>query len=355
LSFFALIEVNIQEYYKKKAVDIFLIPIACLLIVGVMALRWEIGTDWNNYFDFFEKFADWEEFNYGPPIFEKGYWLLNIFVRNIWDNYTFLLFIVEGTFFVLLFRFFKFSTPYVLLCILLYFGLNIGLTGSNRQLLALVICLSGLKSLIEGNKLKFIGLVILAFFFHSSALLFFIFLFLNVNIPIYVIIGVIGACFVIGQTKLPFAIFSSLSGVSEYNAAKIETYLKTAEKQMSDVQVSTLGIVRKILLPVIFLLTRKKIVEKYKYYNYLLNGYLFGVAFYFLFYKSLLIMVSRGSLYFNIMEPILLSLQLSISKDRKIKNIILFMLCIIAIVFFFQSIKMYPDLFIPYKSVLNKE
>ncbi|WP_190277401.1 EpsG family protein [Taibaiella lutea] len=355
MSFFAIIEVNIQEYFKKKTVDIFFIPITWLLIVGMMALRWDMGTDWKPYLSFFERFANWEEFYNGPPIFEKGFWLLNIFAKNIYNNYTFLLFIIEGTFFTLLFRFFKFSTPYVLLCILLYFGLNIGITGSHRQLLALVICLSGLKSLIEGNKLKFIGLVILAFFFHASALLFLIFLFLNISIPIAIIITVIGACFIIGQTKLPFVIFSSLAGISEHNAEKVDAYIKSAESELSRAQVSTMGIVKKILLPSIFLLTRKKIVEKYKYYNYFLNGYLFGVAFYFLFFKSLLVMVSRGSLYFNSMEPILLSLQLSIIKDKKIKNIVLFALCLFAIVFFFQSIKSYPDLFIPYKSVFEKE
>lgn len=354
LSLFAIIEANIEEYYKEKTVKLILLPIAWLMIVGVMVLRWEIGTDWDPYFSFFDKFANWDDFNYGPPVFEKGYWVFNILIRSISDNYTIFLLILEGTLYVLLFRFFKFSTPYVLLCVLLYFGLSIGLTGANRQLLALALCLTGLKSLMEGHKLKFIGFVILAFFFHSSALLFFVFLLLNFNIPIVIIIAVIGACFIIGQTNLPFLLFSSLSGLSEHNAMKVQAYLKGAEGSLAQSQASVLGIIKKILLPTIFLMTRKRIIEKHKHYNYLLNGYLFGVAFYFLFYKSLLVMISRGSVYFNSMEPILLSLQLSVLKDKRLKNIALIMLCLFSIIFFYQSISAYPEIFIPYKSIFNK-
>jgi len=355
LSSFAFVEANIQEYFKRKTIDIIMLPIAWLLIVGTMALRWDLGTDWRSYLGFYERFANWNDFYYGPPVFEKGFWILNIVAKEIYDNYTFLLCIIEGTFFTLLFRFFRFSTPYVLLCILLYYCLFMGITGSNRQLLALVICLSGLKSLIEGNKLKFIGLVILASFFHATALLFFVFLFLNINIPAGIVIAIIVTCYIVGHTKLPFAVFSTVAGVSDHNAEKVEIYLKTAKSALEQAQVSTLGIIKKILLPSIFLLTRKKIVEKYKYYNYFLNGYLFGVAFYFLFYNSLLVMISRGSVYFNAMEPILLSFQLLVIKDKKAKNIVLLLLCLFSIVFFFQSIKSYPEIFIPYKSIFNKE
>jgi hypothetical protein len=355
LSLFSILEVNISDYFKNQTRSKILIPIAWLLIVGQMAFRWDMATDWSTYFGFFNRFADWDSFYNAPPIFEKGYWILNIIIHNIYNNYTFFLFILEGTFYILLFRFFKFSTPYVLLCILLYYGLNMGVTGSNRQLFALALCLTGLKSLIEGNKLMFIGFVILASFFHTTAFLFFVFLFLNINISISVIITAIIICFLIGQTKLPFVMFSSLSGISEHNAEKVEAYLKTAEAALISAQVSKMGIVKKILLPVIFLLTRQKIVEKYKHYNLLLNGYLIGVAFYFLFYKSLLVMISRGSLYFSSLEPILLSLQLTIIKDKKLKNIILLVLCLFGIVFLFQSIKSYPEIFIPYKSIFNKE
>lgn len=355
LSLFAILEVNISDYFKNQTRNKILIPIAWLLIVGQMALRWDMATDWGAYSGFFNRFANWDSFRNAPPIFEKGYWILNIIVKNIWDNYTFFLCILEGTFYVLLFRFFKFSTPYVLLCILLYYGLNMGITGSNRQLFALALCLTGLKSLIDGNRLRFIGFVILASFFHATAFLFFIFLFLNINISIPVVIAVIVICFIIGQTKLPLAMFSSLSGISEHNAEKVNAYIKNAEAELSKSQVSAMGIAKRILLPTIFLITRKKIVEKYDFYNYFLNGYLFGIAFYFLFFKSLLVMVSRGSLYFNSMEPILLSFQLAIINDKKIKNLVLLLLCVFALIFFFQSIKTYPDIFIPYKSIFNKE
>lgn len=354
LTFFAVLEANISDYFKKQTINKFLLPAAWLLIVSQMALRWEMATDWHNYMNFFEHEGNWEAYYSTPPIFEKGYWIFNILVKSIYSNYTFFLFALEGLMYFMLFRTFKFATPNFFLCILLYYTFFMGLVGSNRQLFALGICMMGLLSLMKGNKLLFIGFVVLAFYFHTTAVLFFVFLFLGFRPPAFIAVLFVLLCFIIGKTDLPFQVFASLSGVSEYNATKVERYLETAQEVLEESQVSTMGIIKKILLPTIFLLTRNKILAEHKYYNYILNGYLIGVGFYFLFYQTLLVMISRGSVYFNAMEPILLSFQLYLVKDKKLKTLLITGFALLAYILFRQSISTYPEIFIPYRSIFNK-
>lgn len=355
LTVFVAIEINISDYFKKQTVSKVLLPIAWLLIVGQFAFRWKMATDWDNYYNFFNNDANWGAFYSGIQIFDNGFWIFNILAKSILDNFTFFLILFEGLFYILLFRFFKFSTAHVFLAILLYYALFMGYVGALRQLMAIALCLTGLKSLIEGHKLKFIGFVILGFYFHSSALLFLVYFFLNIKTPAILFFATAVACYLVGSSSIPITVFSSISGLSEHNASKVLAYTSGMEENMGETQVSTLGIIKKILFPSIFLLTREKVLKKYKHYNYLLNGYLVGVLFYFLFGKSLLVVVSRGSMYFNIMEPILLSMQLSIIlNNKKQQSLIALGLCLLSVIFFFQSIKTYPDAFIPYRSIFNK-
>lgn len=62
-------------------------------------------------------------------------------------------------------------------------------------------------------------------------------------------------------------------------------------------------------------------------------------------------MISRGSLYFNAMEPILIGFLLLLVEDKKKRMILLIPLFIIAIINFNQSIGAYRDLFEPYKGI----
>ena len=57
----------------------------------------------------------------------------------------------------------------------LYDALNLGLIGSNRQLLALAIGFYSLRFLIKSRNISYLLLIIIASFFHISAILFLIY------------------------------------------------------------------------------------------------------------------------------------------------------------------------------------
>jgi hypothetical protein len=75
------------------------------------------------------------------------------------------------------------------------------------------------------------------------------------------------------------------------------------------------------------------------------------MVIYFLFASSLLILVNRGSLYFNIMESLLISCQLLVFNRNKDKAYVLIVLFLVSIILLFQSIAAYQELFIPYKGL----
>jgi hypothetical protein len=64
-----------------------------------------------------------------------------------------------------------------------------------------------------------------------------------------------------------------------------------------------------------------------------------------------LILVNRGSLYFNVMECFLLASQFLIIKSRLERSYLLFLLLVISFFLLYQSISVYSDLFVPYKGV----
>jgi hypothetical protein len=348
LSFFSILEVTRKISPSTKKI---MILFAFILLVFQTGLRWETGTDWWPYFDQFKYESDWQSFKSGDISMEKGYQLFNILIKYISNNYSFFLFIHAIIFYTLIFKSFKSFTPFFFTSILLLYTSTMGMMGSNRQLLALGICLIGLNKLIEGHKTQFFVFVIMASFFHLTSLLFLIYFFFNKKIEIkWIIVGMF-ICLLIGFTELPLQLFSLFGRFNELSDFKTEVYLNSALDELSKSQLSLAGLTKRILFLILFLYNRDKILRNYKHYNYFLNGYILGIAFYFLFSRSLLVMISRGSFYFNIMEPILLSYQLTLLKQPNKKFVLAACMCILAVILFFQSIAAYPDLFIPYKGI----
>ena len=149
--------------------------------------------------------------------------------------------------------------------------------------------------------------------------------------------------FIIGNTQLPFKIFSLFGVVSEHAMSKTEAYLDSAKQELERAQVSTFGIAKRIIIPLFFIYFRNKISLKEKYFNVFLNAYVFGTCFYFLFYKTLLVMVSRGGFYFNVFEALLTS-SLFFIVDKKYRPIIVFIFIVMSIFYLNQSISAYPEM-----------
>jgi len=339
-----------ENYKLSSGLKKWMIFISYILLVLQVGLRWETGTDWESYYNHFVSLTGFtsvifSEFEYGYGIFE---WL----VKSISSNYSVLLLIHAIIYYFLIVDSFKKYSPNLYLSLLMFYTLSMGVMGSNRQLIALAVCIYAIRFIIEKKPLIFFLLILIAISFHSTAYLFLIYYFLNKSIKSKVFLLVLLTAIVIGTTQLPMIIFTKIGElIGGPISFKTSVYADSAKDIMSEGKVSIFGLVKRLLFLSFFYYNRKKLSEKLSYYNILLNGYFVGIVIYFLFANSLLIIVNRGSLYFNMMEPLLISSQLYILKGKDFKFIAIIILLVFSIFFFFQSIAAYPDLFDPYKGL----
>lgn len=321
----------------------------CLIIILIVGLRWETGTDWTPYLQNFYNTTSLEIVLVNALTgFEVGYGLLVLSIRSLTENYTYFLILHSIVFYFLIFYFNKKASPYPYLSFLLFFVSTMGVLGSNRQLLALSICLFALQFLINGKRIFFLTSIILASFIHSTAFIFFIYYFLNRDFSKFIILFSIVLAIIIGNTTLPVTLFGRVANLIGVASAQKADFYKDS---VDIATLSIIGLIRRLFYLLLFMFNYNTLKNKVKYYKLLFNGYVFGLIFYFLFSNSLLILVARGSLYFNVMENVLLASLLLLFDNKRDRVILAFLLTIYAFFLFRQSIAPYPDLFLPYKGV----
>lgn len=323
-----------------------------IIIVIQVGFRWETGTDWTPYYkSYYGLLTDYDEV-YIISGAEKGYEFLVNLSKIISEDYTFFLTLHAFLYLGMIFYFMKKFSPYVFASILLFYAITLGVWGSNRQLLALGICLVSLNYLYEGKNKIFLLLVFCATFFHSTAFIFLVYYFSNRNFDRSLVITSLIVSFIIGQTSIPLKIFSFFgSNFSGDSAYKVNEYLVYAEKMAGNIEASTFGLIKRLLLFMILTKFYDFIIINYPRYKIIYNGYFFGLIFYFIFSKSLLIMISRGSIYFNIMEIIALPCVITLVKEQKQRAFLAIILFIYSILAIYQSIAVYPQIFDPYKGL----
>jgi len=342
----------LEENYKiSNGLKNGMMLISFTLLVLQVGLRWETGTDWDTYLRHFESFSGVISVVLGEFVFEYGYGISVWLFKLLSSNYSIFLLLHAIIYYILIYKSFKHFMPNMHLTLLMYYTLSIGMMGSNRQLIALAICIYAVRFVMEKKTVLFFLLIIIASFFHTTAIFFIIYYFLNRKIDPVVVGLILVSAIIIGKAKFPFIVFSSVGnlfgGMISFRAT---SYAENAKDILLEHSLSTIGLIKRLVFFFFFYYNRKQLSAKLAYYNLMLNGYFVGIVVYFLFADSLLIIVNRGSLYFNIMEPLLIASQIYLLKDKtKILGILIML--IMSIFFFYQSISLYPEIFEPYKGI----
>jgi len=321
-----------------------------VLFVFQVGLRWQTGTDWEPYLMNFENTNSITDVYYSIDNFEKGYGFLVLLIKKLWNSYTAFLVIHALVYYVLVFSAFKKFSPYIFVSLLVFYATTMGVLGSNRQLIALGICLFALRYVAQKETFKFFMLIGFAFLFHSSAVLFVVYYFLNRDIKKPWIVAILMLSFIIGKTSIPSLLFSFVgNSMGVMVGYKALVYVMDFKNDFGSL--SVLGLVKRFLFLGLFIYNYDYLTAKLSYYKIIFNGYFVGLIIYFLFSSSILVIVNRGSLYFTVMEVLLLSAQFLLIKDRDYTVNFLILLFIVTIFLFYQSISGYADLFVPYKGI----
>ncbi len=338
---------------------LFLVSLIGIVLILVGGLRWETGTDWNSYYNFFSNnysYDDFTSFN-----FEYLYALLAYGIKMLFNSYTvFLLIFCSLTISLKLYGFCKISNyNFIFLIILLYYANQLGDVSSNRQSLAMSFALIGLFFIINKRLILFIITTYIAFLFHTSAIVFFLaipLIYVGITRKKLIIIIILGFCLgmFITSAGTNNIIFNFLLGGDGHITSKMLAYQEITEMGNSstgsaiDPKISyLLGSIRRSFVLIPALLFYDKLSE-HKNFKVLINMYVFGSLIYLIF-SPIMQVLNRLSSYFDLAEFFILPLFVTLPKQKYIKISVYIIIVLFAFAKFYSTIMSFWGDYTPYK------
>jgi hypothetical protein len=355
--FHALIDLSV---YREKYSHILSI-IGVLLMVCLLSLRWNTGTDWEPYYELFldlkkENLLDIYHFDIGYVIWNK---IIGLFT----SHYTVFLFLNSFLAFTILYYLIRRISVYPNISLYLLFCIYLfaHFMGGNRRMIAIAFVLLCIYFISLQQKKKALLFLLFAFLFHRSSLFCGIAFFIPQTLfqRKYIVSLVLLSIF-LGVTQIPFKLIAyiggSLYGVVNLQIVDLMAIYTDKEygyvvENINPVTQAIMGLLKRSF--VLFIIYYSfKISNIDKLCQYFINLYLIGFAVYFVFIGSSVLQVL--STYFAILEVFVLSnVFINYSKNQK-----LYVFAILLVYGFLQlmnSFTAYPELFIPYKSIFSYE
>lgn len=343
--------IEILGLKKKQALSAFFYLSTFLFILSL--IRWETGTDWDAYVDFYEHLPEiGEESN-----FEPLYHLVNYIGKHLFDSYTGVLFICASILFLFqslsIYRLsiFPITTLFIL------YGSSFGNVFFIRQTIATVILFFSIVFIQEKKITKFLLCVFIATLFHYSSLIFlpawWIFNW-NSSKKKLIILFIISLSTSVIIASFLQSLGNLLGGIIQY---KLLFYLdNTGEDSLQGTSFSLATMLIKglsnkavILFPAILLFDKLRC--RYQPYKGYLNLYWFGAIIYFLTAPISLVLV-RFSFAYDILSILLIPMIIGYFKQNI--RIILFIILIAYLAMrLYVAINSYYDLYIPYKTIFD--
>jgi hypothetical protein len=324
-----------------------------VLIVFFAGIRWETGTDWENYV--FAFYVINNNTKLGVSGYELFYELFVFLSSTLIKKYTFILFTTASTIYLLTASSVKKYSPYPLFSFLLLLSYSINSSGFGyRQDLAIAITFFSLYYIINNKVYHFIALVIIATFFHQSAIVF---------LPAYWIAKINW-----NRKKILILFFfltiiyfltNSVSDIaaiySDTAEMKVSAYTELDEDQKTmgkgdPIILLIKGLSNRLVLFIPALLLFYKNKENVVFKG-ILNIFIFGISLYVIF-SPLGAVFLRFSRYFDIFHILLIPLAVYFSKGYT--RIFLFLFYLIFCIIKFSLVLLNDEnVYVPYKTIFS--
>lgn len=289
----------------------------------------------------------------------SAYCRINEFVNSLFGSYTALLLLIAGVTYLTLFRLFKKFSPNPLMSLLIYYCSMVGLWGCNREILALMVCVIATKYIFERKLLKFTLAMLIAASLHLTALIFFPAYFLWTwhfsNRTLYLAVIVAFACGLLHLIdRLPYVDLLAMLDSIRAGETNFSSYIDSYEGG-----ITMMGSLKRILFVWLALRAKNRICNPY--YDYFCALYVVGCVVYLLFNGSVLqLMASRGALYYNIYETLIVPFFIMyLPIDRPLQKVSWGMLFTLYFYLMWRDMNSYYmisgiDIYNPYKSILSR-
>jgi hypothetical protein len=264
-----------------------------VILILFAGLRYETGTDWFSYTDFYK---------YGGENIEPGYMLFNDLFRKSNIHYNLFLIFINTVSLSLVFFAFRKHAKLVGIAFLLYFCelyLYFNFSGM-RQGLAISITLFSFTYAIDRKFLNFTICILIASTFHITSLIFFLAYFIpkgRMKLYHYVLLAIF-------FLSISSAIYALLNFVSGSLGDKLKFYAELDTHSENIQSLFVVGIIKRSLILLVLLIFGKPFfkVENNIYY---VNIYLFGFGIYLSTYLISPDMGVRLGSYFLIFDTII--------------------------------------------------
>jgi hypothetical protein len=321
LTFFSLLEYLIDN--KKRIFYIFNFWVIFLIIFA--GLRENVGYDYWNYKMYYETILEDGFINH--PSFEFLIGFIFYLFKLLQNNFQFLLFLIAFFSIILKANFIWEYSRLPILSILLYYTriFIVNDFGQIRQGIALGITLYILKYLIQNNKNKYYILVLFASLFHTSALFllpFYSLFRIDLNRKYYFIFILI--C-------IPIAFFDLKEFISNYlffflpKSLIFKLNYYALGDEIDKVVGFSFAILIRFIIIVFVLFTYFSTFKNDIFLKVVFNVYFFGFLFYLVF-NSFPQICTRGTLYFQQFEIILIPYLMIKFKRRYINFFVLILI-----------------------------
>ena len=213
--------------------------LAAILLICIAGLRYETGGDWDAYTKLFREFPTFSRLigrtaEFADISVEEGFVLLCAFVKSLGGTVQHLFFVVTAINITLIASAASKYTKYPVVALLCYYGIlyfNLEMIYI-RQATAVALCFFALQYIPRKRIIPYMLIVLLACTFHRvAALMLPLYFVLNIKLPSWAYLTVIGLGAVVMLAGIPWiqTIFLTIAGwLGENYADKAEVYTENA-------------------------------------------------------------------------------------------------------------------------------
>lgn len=316
------------------------------------SLRWETGTDWDTYNEYFHRF---EGIDISEGWLEPGYTFLSMFVKNTFDNYSVLLCTMAVIIYSFKSKVIYDYSPLPLVSLFAWLTISLADIFPTRQFIALALTFYSLRYIIEHKKLKFVICVILASLFHASSLIFIAAYYVfNRKFDRKILIGVILTSYAVAF--LAESLVSNILGSIPMIEDRISVYMDDPDNTFGSAysvkDIIVRGFVNKLLIFIPIFTIMWSSVKSDRMLNGIVNLIIFGTILSVLV-TTIAPPLARIGMYYDVNIQILLfPYFLILCKNQFDRVIIFFVISLYFLYRFYGVIINYYDNYIPYKSIL---
>lgn len=296
---------------------------AVIIYILFFGFRGFIGWDWSNYYPFFKEIPTLWNLKLIDYSYESGYVFFTSFVKTVYPDYHFYVFVNTLIDVALLRLFFRRYLPsnlftLALATFIVMEGLSVEVN-LIRNIKSILLFLISLKYIENRNLLKFLLLNILGVLFHWSAIFYFplyFFLSKKIDLRIFIFIFILGNLIYLFQFKFVEPLVESISSLLGGKIqVKSDAYLNS--KFFNSTYGISIGYLERVITSIVIMFYYDKLIEKSKSNILFINSFLIFFVVYFFFSEMSIIVTRVGILFFFsywILWPQLINITTSSSR-----------------------------------------